>query len=554
MSVFGALVRKSLHVMVNTGRIVQRDSRFKVGFIFLFAMAILWGLFRTFLSAFNFLGTMGGVGFMITRHLFSLFFLAMGLMLVISSLLTTYSTLFRSRETPYLITGPFPLPTLVIYKFFESCALSSWAFFFIIIPYAAAYAWHEQFPILFSAWTILFAIPYLMLCAGVGSILVLVVVRWWPRRRWVWMSAIIGAVIVMLVLMIHPRARGSMDETSFVLMRLVPGLQLASSPLGPNWWVAEGIMSLTHGQLGRGLMLWGVLLSHTLLVIYVVQAVGAATFYTSYQRLLGTERRRKRRERLLSGLTRLLSFLGTASRGMIIKDCRIFLRDPMQWSQVLIFFGLLGLYFASLRSFRYHILPDVWRNITVFLNVFSVSSVLCSLSARFVFPQLSLEGHGFWILGLSPVSLRRILLTKFLLALTGMLVVSAGLMSLSTWMLNVDPQVKVITLGLAVAISLATSGLSTGLGAVFLDLKQSNPVAIISGFGGTMNLALSLGFVFAVILPFAGLFHFHLTDRIPTELLNRGLTWTGLAVFALTLLATFIPLYAGYRSLVRREY
>ena len=32
-------------------------------------------------------------------------------------------------------------------------------------------------------------------------------------------------------------------------------------------------------------------------------------------------------------------------------------------------------------------MPDLWRSFIAFLNVFSVSSVLCSLAARFIYPQ-----------------------------------------------------------------------------------------------------------------------------------------------------------------------
>jgi ABC-2 type transport system permease protein len=239
---------------------------------------------------------------------------------------------------------------------------------------------------------------------------------------------------------------------------------------------------------------------------------------------------------------------------MVMKDIRTFLRDPMQWSQALIFFGLLGLYFASMRSFRYDRLPDEWRNTIVFLNIFSVASVVCSLAARFVYPQLSLEGQAFWMLGLAPTSARRVLLTKYLLAVALMTGVSAGLMGLAVSMLRVEPLLRVVATAIAAAIAVAACGLSTGLGAVFLNLKQSNTLAIVSGFGGTLNLVLSLGFMLGALLPSGLMFHWRAAGHIGPAQFREGLVLAMVWLAAATVLATVVPLWLGIRSLTQREY
>ena len=548
------LYKKDGHILANLNTVLRRESRFKVLFILAFALGLFFGLYAAFLSGFRFLSILGGAGFMVTRYLFSLIFLALGVMMVLSGIITSYSSLFRSRDSILLLTSPIPDSSLVLYKFTESCLLSSWAFFFIILPYTLAYAVHEKLSPFFVGWTLLFSIPYLILCSGLGTIFVLLFIRWIPRhlREWVILFGLIAAGL--LAYYVRPTARPGLDDSQFLLSRLIPGLQLASNPLGPNWWTSEGIMSLARGQVGRGLLLWGVLVSNTLLVIWIVRSLGQLLFARACQRLWGIVPPRRRQERLGAALDHVLSPFGSISRGLALKDIRTFLRDPMQWSQSLIFFGLLGFYFASLRTFRYHALPDVWRNLIVFLNVFSVAAVLCSLSSRFVYPQLSLEGQAFWIIGLSPAGMRRVLLTKFFTALAAMATISAALIALSTTMLGVAPLLKGVTISLSLAIALGTCGLSTGLGAIFLNLKQSNPMAIVSSFGGTLNLALSLMFMAAVILPCALPFHFFCLEKIGPATLHHALEWIGPAVIALTLLTTLLPLWLGLRSLQRREY
>ncbi|MEI6150324.1 MAG: hypothetical protein WCS01_14585 [bacterium] len=553
MTSLTALWLKDLHVLRNLRRILQRESVFKVVFIVTFALGMLGGFFFLFLDGFRFLSGMGGGSYMITRRLFALFFFGLGSMLVMSNAVTSYSTIFRSRETAFLLTGPLDIRSLITYKFIESTLLSSWAFIFLIVPFAGAYAWHERLGLPFALWTALFSIPYVVLCGGLGTLLALVAVRWLPRNRLFW-GLIVTAGLVGLGLLLRQHQPELRDETSFILNRVLPGLQLASYPLAPNTWVAEGIMSLTGGQFARGMLLWCTLVSHMLFIGLLVQGLGTSTFHAAYQRVAGSSDTRRRPAELLGRLDRMLTFLPHDVRGMVMKDMRSFLRDPMQWSQALIFFGLLAIYFAGFRSFRYDQLPEIWRNLIVFLNIFSVSSVICSLASRFVFPQLSLEGHSFWILGLAPTGMGRILATKFLLSALAMVTVSAGLMSLATWMLQVGPGLKMVAIGVAMAISISVTALASGLGAVFIDLKQPNPVAVISGFGGTVNLVLSLGLMLASLTPYALIWHWQVTGRIGSTQFIRGNVAATLWLLTLTLATTVIPLWLGSRHLKRREY
>ncbi|MBN1557665.1 MAG: hypothetical protein JW951_05925 [Lentisphaerae bacterium] len=554
MSPLWLLLRKDGRALRNLGRTLRRESRFKLGFVALFACGLLAGLFALFLDGFRFLDSIGGSGFMITRRLFALFYLALSVMLALSSIVTAYATMYRSRETGFLLTGPVPTETLVTYKFLESALLSSWAFFFIIAPFASAYAWHESLGVPFALWTLLFSVPFLTLCSGVGVLVSLVLVRWAPRGRVLPLVLALAAGLAVWAAAGGGRAPDPGEAPTFVLSRIVPGLQAASHPLLPSWWAAEGVMACTGGQTGRGLMLWLVLVSNMFMLLLLVQGLGRRLFYAGYQRMAGGGGRRRRRSVLLRRTERMLRGLNGAVRGMVIKDVRTFLRDPMQWSQAAIFFGLLALYFANIRSFYYDRLPDTWRNLVAFLNVFSVAAVQCSLASRFIFPQLSLEGHAFWVLGLSPTPVRRILMTKFALSLAGMLAVSVGLMLISTAMLQVAAPVRAAAVALAVAISCAVCGLSTGLGAVFLDLRTANPMAVVSGFGGTLNLVLSLAFMLAVILPTGLLFHVSALGRIAPDALQRGLAAASVWVAGLTAAAVALPLWLGRRALVQRDY
>lgn len=543
--------------MMNIKRVLVRESSFKVLFILMFVVVFESGLFFLFVDGLRFLDEMGGVGVLIVSRMFSLFYLGMGLMLAVSSMITSYASIFRSEEIPFLVTRPFTTSQIVAFKYIESTLFSSWSFFFVIIPFVAAYSWHHAMTLVFSLCTLLFSIPFLLLCSALGTIVTMIAVRWFPRGRLVRIFWALATIITLSTLLwAKKELQGNDLDGAIDIAGLVPGLRLSSNAMLPSWWTSEGIMSLAHGRWLRGIMLWLVLASTAAVTCLAMDLLGRLTFYTSWQKVTAYKGTERRKAILFGGMDRVLAtILPSDAAAMVMKDIRTFFRDPMQWSQVLIFFGLLALYFSNLRSFQFErFIPKIWINTIAFVNVFSVSAVMCSLGSRFVYPQLSLEGHGFWILGLSPASMTRIVYTKFATALIGMLTVSMGLIYLSSRMLNVPDDIKMTAVLLAGAQSFAVAGFSTGLGAIFIDLKQRNPAAIVSGFGGTLNLVFCLCFLLASILPIAMIYHWSAVIPLPASETRQllAIAWTVIGI--LTPLSAIIPVYLGIRSLKNREF
>jgi ABC-2 type transport system permease protein len=121
-------------------------------------------------------------------------------------------------------------------------------------------------------------------------------------------------------------------------------------------------------------------------------------------------------------------------------------------------------------------------------------------------------------------------------------------------MLNLDADIRIIAISLSVMIALSVCSLSTGLGATFLDLKQQNPSAIVSGFGGTLNLACSLAILVAVIFPFGFVIYSQSAGMLESQAAERSLTLATIWSITVTVLATYIPMRVGYNSLKKRDF
>src|SRR5262249_34557905 len=155
-----------------------------------------------------------------------------------------------------------------------------------------------------------------------------------------------------------------------------------------------------------------------------------------------------------------------------------------QWAQVLIFTGLLTVYFANIRNLFTHDIPLGYQNGISLLNLLATALLLCTYTGRFIFPMMSLEGRKFWILGLLPMERERLLWGKFAFAAAGGLVIAEFLVVLSDSMLGVPWLVLVLHVLTVAVLAVGLSGLSVGLSACLPNFRESDPSKIAVGFGG----------------------------------------------------------------------
>jgi ABC-2 type transport system permease protein len=269
-----------------------------------------------------------------------------------------------------------------------------------------------------------------------------------------------------------------------------------------------------------------------------------------------------RRPRSLFWLDRLvlrgLPLLPQTVRLLIVKDLRQFRRDPIQWSQFMIFFSLLALYFFNIRRFSYDVNYAAWVNMISFLNLAVVGLILSTFTTRFIFPMISLEGRRFWILGLLPVERDAVLWGKFLFAAGGAVIPCMALISISDLMLGISGLMFAMHQLTCLLLCLGLSGIAVGLGAKMPDLRELSPSKIAAGFGGTLTLVFSAMYIVAVVLITAVPCHFYLlAQQIGSDRLeSMRLLLLGAAAVALLLgaIVTYFPMRSGLKAFRAMEF
>jgi ABC-2 type transport system permease protein len=337
-------------------------------------------------------------------------------------------------------------------------------------------------------------------------------------------------------------------------------LAFAGAPLMPSHWMTRGIQAAAHGNLGevgyRLALVWS-----NGLFGYLVTAWAAARGYRhGYNRVAtGGELRRRYGSAWLDRIaTAPVLFLHPQLRLLIVKDFRIFRRDPVQWVQILIFAGLLGLYFANMRGFYGGGIPPAYQNGVSMLNLAATGLLLCAYTGRFIFPMLSLEGQKFWILGLLPLRRERLLWGKFAFSAMGALVTAESLILLSDFLLHVSTVTILLHVLTVAVLAVGVSGISVGLGAWMPNFRESDPSKIAVGFGGTLNLVASLLFLVVTLALMAAPWHLYIVAGDHPFLKPTVIHWLlGAGVFAgvaAGAVVTVLPLRIGMRALRRMEF
>lgn len=136
----------------------------------------------------------------------------------------------------------------------------------------------------------------------------------------------------------------------------------------------------------------------------------------------------------------------------------------------------------------------------------------------------------------------------------GSLLVSESLIFVSNWMLRTPLFYMLIQIYTVFIICLGLSAMAVGLGALYPNLREDNPSKIVSGFGGTLTLVLSMIFVLLIIIVEAipphlyYAFHWMKTDQFQFW----WLITTGI-ITLIGLLITFLPLHYGLKAIDKME-
>jgi len=542
---------------------IRRESPLLVVVLAAFVLGYLAVGYWLFNAGLGYLHHFPLVGSLLSQRILYLIFGFFFVMLVFSNLIIGYSTLFKSRETTWFLSLPLSHLDVYRWKFIEALVVSSWALIFLSAPMMLAYGRVHDVPLAFYAQIAVAYLPFVVLPALAGSWLIVFLVRVLAKRGVKYAVLFIAAGMVLALLFgVKPvtdaEAVALQDVLSFD--QLLRHTRISVNPFLPSAWLAQSVLSWSEGLERQGAFFFLLLLSNAMMGLLVGFEWVGRFFYGSwsvalssraerFQREAEAKRTREWRRSPLEWATDLLRPLSRPGAALLLKDVRLFWRDPAQWIQFTIFFGLLCIYVLNLRNVAFNFQNPFWETMISYLNLAASALTLSTLTTRFVFPQFSLEGRRLWILGLAPFGLHKVLLQKFWMSCIGSMGITISLMVVSSVMLSLAwTQVAFFAVAIGL-MSASLSGLAVGLGALFPNFKEDNPSKIVSGFGGTLCLVVSFIYI-ALFVALAALPDVRRVAKIGVPFSDTG---AHLLAIALSLAVLLFPMLIATKRVKNLE-
>jgi ABC-2 type transport system permease protein len=530
----------------------------------LLLLAVVGGLFWT--AAFGisyrvlrYISVQQDIGVLIASKMLGVILLAFAAILLLSNLITALSSFFLAKDLDLLVAAPLHWFRLYVAKLLETAAHSSWMVVLIAVPILTAYGIVYRGGVLFPFVALAALIPFVILPAVIGSAITLVLVNVFPARRardllsLVALGAIAGLVLLLRLMRPEQLVR---PEGFASLVEFLAVLRAPTNPFLPTEWAADMIMNWLQHVADP----LPITLLYTTAAAFIIMGgwLHGRLFREGYSKSQEGAERFVRGRRLRLAADRLLGWMAPERREFLLKDLRLFFRDPTQWSQLILLGVLVVVYLFNIRSlplFSGERVPFFLITVIVFLNLGLAGFVLSAIAARFVFPAVSLEGRQMWLIQSSPLEFRSLLWSKYWLGTLPLLILAIFITVATNLLLEASGFMMAVSVGTLVLFTFAASAMALCYGAYYPKFDTENAAQIPTSFGGLVFMMSAISLLGVVIAVEAVPVSSYLRARQAGDQLSLlpELLASGAVVAGLCIAATVVSLRLAVRKLDELE-
>jgi ABC-2 type transport system permease protein len=498
------------------------------------------------------------IGKFLLHEFFSMILFIFFLSINIGNIIVSYSTLYKSNEINFLLTKPIEPAKIFIIKFLDNFFYSSSTLLMVLSSLLIGYAVYFKMDI-YSILLLLFNfIPYMFSAGSLGVIILLVLVKaadiWGVKK--IFYTLILSYLtiifvffrinspnnLVMTVLKFYPYI-----SKDIYLGNLIPPI----IKVMPNNWLAQSAYWSTNGNMGYALQYTILQILLSVLLFGIAYILGKKYYFKTWLLNLKilADINTKRKEVGSFTLNSRRLFFRNQIQSIIRRDLLLFLREPSQVIHFMVLLFLNVVFIVSVAGIKFVGLGNFYLQTMIYLSIFLFNLLLIStLSLRFIFPLISLEGLAFWKIKSSPLKLNDFILSKLIVFSLVTYLISITLSVISNFRFGL-----ILVLFSLVVTVLATTtiiSINFGMGGFFANYKEKNPIRISSSQGASLTFLLNLIYLLFVILllfkPFSELF---LSLMINKNFYPVSLFWKIFPMLIITLILTFAFHRLAYISL-----
>ncbi|MDD3802820.1 MAG: hypothetical protein PHW02_00345 [bacterium] len=433
------------------------------------------------------------IGYSITKRISSIMFSSFFIMLLMSSIVTSITTFFRTPELEYLFTTPLSPKKIFFIKFYENGVFASWAILIVSIPLMLAISRTFKFTLSFTFISLLLFFVMVFIAVFIGVFASFLFSGFFKKHSTGKIVAIVAASALLLFAVIFFMKSSDIfnlprDANLFEVEKFISSLEVEQFRNLPSGIIIEMMFSseLNRMKLARII----------LLALYVVVSLAGTLFLMkSYdKKYLSYEKTVKRSSRLKNMMGYPTVLRRSKIALLIQKDMLVFLRDPSQWGQSVTFLFLLLFYGISVVRSPIYFRSPFYTYILAFANLGFSTYIMATLSVRFVFPLISLEGKTFPLIK-SSINMRDYFNAKLAFNFIVISVLGQILVVGTNAFLSIDRIVVLVSMAVTLIVSFGITVINTSMGAILPDFNETNPSKIASGFGGIVSAIASLAYI-----------------------------------------------------------
>lgn len=530
----------------------------KGGYVFIAILALLlvsgevYGTWR----ALQFLNTFGDLGTNVFARVLEIGLIVLTSSVTFSATTTAIQTLYLSDDLNFLLAQPIHTVRVFSMKVFETYLNTALLPTLLTLPiiitigtFFEAPLW--AYPLMMVAMLLAFAAP-----VGLGALLAVGLMRVAPAGKVRDVSTALGVVIsaalVYAIRAMRPEVILKQAQDPAKFEELLKSFTSPSNPFLPPSWAAQSIW-----QSANGLWSWSLLPLLLLAIILLVTAVVLATF--AYQEgwaraLDSSTPKLDPTPRRASWAERLFARFGPAA-SLAYKDLRVTLREPTQWSQLLVVVALAAVYLVSVQAVPMPV-PQ-FRGILGYIQLAFQGFIIAGVAVRLAFPAVSMEARGYWLLRTGPLTSRQVVLSKFWGILPITLILGLVMSITSANSLNLGPALVIMSVLISISNAFVITALGVGLGAAEPKFTADNPAELGLSTGGLIFMGLSLGYSVICLLLLAraaagSVLRPELFPGYTSLTTIEGLVGL-MALLLLTTVGTWLALRHGWRGLEKQE-
>ncbi|MBT3251309.1 MAG: hypothetical protein HN729_09335 [Candidatus Marinimicrobia bacterium] len=537
-------------------RINSKRLEFSVSLFIISTISV--GSYFMFLKGARFLEAQGEIGVLFLDRMFYIGWSIIFTLLILSNIITAFSTLYRSSEVSFLMTMPVSFLETFRLKFGENLLYSSWALLILGFPLTLSYSAIKNLSLFEMSLVLLFGLPPFLVIAtaiGLATLLIIVWLSQWIRMRSVF--AFVGLSGFLILRLYFALSRQDLpvlgNMASFrAIDRYLLNLSQQPFPFMPSHWFTKLVTSYSKSEPQELLFYWALLIL-TAQVLWIGTGVLAKhIYYRTFQIMEGNIGKSSARTSSTSqDYVERFTWLPSPTRGIVMKDTLQFIRSPQQWVQFLLFGFFIGIYLINLAwiDIRVDAMMPFWRTMVFIFNFGFNGYILAALTARFVFPLVSMEGKAIWIVRTAPFSINRLFREKFWMSFIIFFTLAEVVALASNYYLQQNLVVSLISTGFLLMMSISLISLSLGFGAVYAQFSESNPMKISSGTGGIITIVISLFYVAIMVAALVGIIYLKDFSGMAQYILIIFV-----AVIILNIFFIYFPLKWGRHALMTKEY